>query len=67
LAEGISPTAQCQPGRGQTLSKDIRDWVEVWTNDLKPFVRHKIADEILERLGRYCANVINTDFIDGTA
>jgi transposase len=42
------------------LAKDIRDWVEVWNDDPQPFVWHKTADDILERLGRYCADVTNT-------
>ncbi len=49
------------------LAKDIRDWVDIWNEDPKPFVWHKTADEILERLGRYCADVTNTEFIDGPA
>ncbi len=49
------------------LAKDIRDWVDIWNEDPKPFVWHKTADEILERLGRYCADVTNTEFIDGSA
>jgi len=49
------------------LSKDIIDWVDNWNEDPKPFVWHKTADEILERLGRYCADVTNTEFVGGTA
>jgi hypothetical protein len=30
-------------------------------------VWHKTADEILERLGRYCAAVTTTEFVDETA
>ena len=33
----------------------------------EPFVWHKTADEILERLGHYCADVTNTEFVDGPA
>ena len=49
------------------LSKDIVEWVDNWNEDPKLFVWHKTADEILERLGRYCADVTNTEFVDGTA
>ena len=49
------------------LAADIIDWVEHWNENPTPFIWHKTADEILERLGRYCANLINTEFIDGTA
>ncbi len=48
------------------LAADIVEWVDYWNEDPKPFVWHKTADEIIERLGRYCADVINTDFVDGT-
>jgi transposase len=49
------------------LAADIRDWVNIWNEDPKPFVWHKTADEILDRLGRYCAAVTNTEFINETA
>ena len=42
------------------LAADIRDWVNTWNGDPKPFTWHKTADEIIERLGRYCANITNT-------
>jgi transposase len=48
------------------LSKDIVDWVDNWNDDPKPFVWHKTADEIHERLGRYCADVTNTELPDET-
>ena len=43
------------------LAADIRAWVDTWNDNPKPFVWHKTADEILERLGRYCADVTNTE------
>jgi hypothetical protein len=43
------------------LAADITDWVDNWNDDPKPFVWHKTADEILERLGRYCAALTNTE------
>lgn len=49
------------------LSADIVEWVDNWNDDPKPFVWHKTADEILERLGRYCADVTNTEFVNGPA
>jgi len=54
-------------GSVDALAKDIQEWVDVWNEDPKPFVWHKTADEILERLGRYCADVTNIEFIDGSA
>ncbi|QIX28731.1 IS630 family transposase [Nocardioides sp. JQ2195] len=38
----------------KALTADIRAWVETWNEDPKPFVWHKSADEILQRLAGYC-------------
>jgi transposase len=40
------------------LNADIRDWLERWNEDPKPYVWTKTADEILESLASYC-NTIN--------
>jgi transposase len=39
------------------LAADIRRWVEHWNDDPRPFVWHKTAEEILERLAGYCAAI----------
>ena len=44
------------------LAADIVEWVEHCNEDPTAFVWHKTADEILERLGRYCAAVTTTEF-----
>jgi transposase len=36
----------------QALEKDIRDWVQTWNENPKPFVWTKTADQILESIGR---------------
>jgi len=36
------------------LATDIRAWIETWNDDPKPFVWHKSAEQILERLAGYC-------------
>lgn len=41
----------------KALAADIRAWVENWNDNPKPFVWHKSADEILQRLAGYCAAV----------
>lgn len=41
----------------RALAADIRGWVETWSEDLKPFIWHKSADEILQRLAGYCAAI----------
>jgi transposase len=35
------------------LEKDIRDWINSWNQDPKPFTWTKTADDILERLASY--------------
>jgi len=39
------------------LAADIRNWVETWNENPKPFVWHKTAEEILERLAGYCTAI----------
>ena len=39
------------------LAADIRSWVDTWNQDPKPFVWHKSAEQILERLAGYCAAI----------
>jgi transposase len=36
----------------QALEKDIRDWVQAWNEDPKPFIWTKTAEQILESLSR---------------
>jgi hypothetical protein len=44
----------------KALSDDILAWVDEWNKNPKPFVWHKTAEQILERLAGYCA-AINGD------
>jgi transposase len=44
----------------KALAADIETWAATWNNNPTPFVWHKTADEILERLASYCA-AINQD------
>lgn len=41
----------------KALAADITEWVETWNEDPRPFVWHKTADEILERLAAYCTAI----------
>ena len=36
------------------LERSLREWIEMWNNDPRPFVWTKTADEILEKLAKYC-------------
>lgn len=42
------------------LAADIRAWVETWNENPTPFVWHKTAEHILERLANYCAALTGT-------
>ena len=37
----------------QALEADVRDWIQQWNTDPRPFVWKKTAEEILESLARY--------------
>ena len=39
----------------KALAADIREWVETWNRNPTPFVWHKTAEQILERLAAYSA------------
>jgi transposase/transcriptional regulator with XRE-family HTH domain len=41
----------------QALEKDIRNWVQAWNENPKPFVWTKTAEQILESLGRLMARI----------
>ena len=38
----------------KALAADIRNWVETWNQNPRPFTWHKSAEEILDRLVGYC-------------
>jgi transposase len=39
------------------LNADIRDWIETWNENPRPFVWTKTADEILDSIARYCTRI----------
>ncbi len=39
------------------LEKDVRDWIQRWNADPKPFVWRKTAEEILDSLARYLQRI----------
>jgi transposase len=41
----------------QALEADIRDWIEHWNHNPRPFTWAKTADEILDSLARYLARI----------
>jgi len=49
--------AALRPHQRAALTADTQAWVDAWNDDPKPFVWHKTADEILDRLAGYCRAV----------
>lgn len=41
----------------KALEADIRDWIEHWNDDPRPYIWVKTADQILDALARYCQKV----------
>ena len=39
------------------LAQDIRDWVETWNDNPRPFTWHKSAEKIPGRLAGYCRSL----------
>jgi transposase len=39
------------------LNADIRNWINTWNEDPKPYVWTKTADQILESITRYCTRI----------
>jgi len=48
------------------LAADIRAWIDNWNKDPKPFVWHKTAEEILDRLARYCAQLNGNEYTNAS-
>jgi hypothetical protein len=42
------------------MERAIRDWVQRWNADPRPFVWHRTADEILDTLAAYCQRISNS-------
>lgn len=39
------------------LEAALREWISIWNEDPRPFVWTKTADEILDKLARYCQQI----------
>ena len=44
----------------RALNADIRDWIETWNENPRPYVWAKTAEQILESLGDYCQRIIDS-------
>lgn len=43
------------------LERDIRDWIQQWNTNPKPYVWTRTADQILESLAAYCQRINNSE------
>jgi transposase len=41
----------------RALNHDIRDWIDTWNENPRPFVWTKTADQILDSIARYCGRI----------
>lgn len=44
----------------RALNTDIRQWIETWNENPRPYVWTKTADQILESIARYCQRINQT-------
>jgi hypothetical protein len=59
---GTHPTSYGPTRRGAhrsvcQLNTDIREWIDTWNDDPKPYVWTKTTDQILESIARYCDRI----------
>jgi transposase len=43
------------------LNADIRDWIDTWNENPRPYVWTKTADQILDSIKRYCQRINRTE------
>ena len=48
------------------LAASITQWVATWTDDPRPYVCHKTADEIFGSLAQYCQRISEIGTLPGT-
>jgi transposase len=44
----------------RALNADIRQWIETWNENPKPYIWTKTADQILESIAKYCQRINQT-------
>jgi transposase len=44
----------------RAMNKDIRDWIDTWNENPRPYVWTKTADQILDSIKRYCERINQT-------
>jgi transposase len=44
----------------RALERDIRDWMNTWNENPRPYIWHKTADQILASIARYCERISNS-------
>jgi hypothetical protein len=41
------------------LTTALEEWIKLWNQDARPFTWTKTADQIIDRICRYCARISN--------
>jgi len=41
----------------EELTTALEDWIKLWNDDARPFTWTKTADQILDRICRYCSRI----------
>jgi hypothetical protein len=55
------PDHHQQGGSVAALENDVRDWINAWNDNPKPFRWTKTADEILDSLAKYMSRISGAD------
>jgi hypothetical protein len=42
------------------MNTDIRQWIDTWNENPRPYVWSKTADQILDSISRYCQRIDQT-------
>jgi len=50
------PLNQVLPA-GDELTTALEDWIKTWNANARPFRWTKTADQIIDRIGRYCSRI----------
>jgi hypothetical protein len=41
----------------EELTTALEDWIRLWNEDARPFTWTKTADQIIDRICRYCSRI----------
>ncbi len=53
---GLRAGSRCR-GRLRELTTALEDWIKFWNDNAQPFKWTKTADQIIDRVCRYCSRI----------